>query len=247
MKKTMKSVLGALCALALLAGLTGVLPAVAEKADLAQEPTLLEQILERDGLLDGIWFPWFEGGSIGHGFTGNDVMAKYYGAAWSKVSMDAYGAHKIYREIYNLKAMGYNMLGFGGSVYDEGVVFDPHGDVLGVKQDYLDNARRFLDMCREIGMPVMWTICFHSSSAPDYYGMDAYNIFAQKYASSTVADHYAERFVRPVCQMLAEYPDVVGLVAIADEPENEINDSELGNHFDGHRAMYGVNQKNMII
>ena len=246
MKKTMKSVLGALCALALLAGLTGVLPAVAEKADLAQEPTLLEQILERDGLLDGIWFPWFEGGSIGHGFTGNDVMATYYGAAWSKVSMDAYGAHKIYREIYNLKAMGYNMLGFGGSVYDEGVVFDPHGDVLGVKQDYLDNARRFLDMCREIGMPVMWTICFHSSSAPDYYGMDAYNIFAQKYASSTVADHYAERFVRPVCRMLAEYPDVVALVAIADEPENEINDSELGNHFSGDRAMYGVNQENMV-
>ena len=245
MKSFTQKLIGALCAMALLLSLVGVMPAFAETAA-ADEPTLMEQILERDGLLDGIWFPWFDGGSIGHGFTGNDVMAKYYGEKWSKVSMDAYGAHKIYREIYNLKAMGYNMLGFGGSVYDEGVVFDAYGDVLGVKQDYLDNARRFLDMCREIGMPVMWTICFHSSSAPDYYGMDAYNIFAQKYASSTVADHYAERFVRPVCQMLAEYPDVVGLVAVADEPENEINDSQLGNHFEGNRVMYGVNQANMV-
>ena len=207
---------------------------------------LIEEILKRDGLIDGIWFPWFEGGSIGHGLTGNDVMAKYYGSSWSKVSMDAVGADKIYREIYNLKAMGYNILGYGGSVYDEGVIHDAYGDVIGIKQDYLDNARRLLNMCREIGMPVMWTVCFHSSSAPNYYGMDAYNIFSQKYARSEVADHYAEKFVRPLCQMLAEYKDVVALVAIADEPENEINDSAIGNNFGNSRSPYGVNRENMV-
>ena len=248
MKKYAIKWLAVLSVLALLTGLSGALPVVAAKEE---EPAvsgkmMIDEILERDGLLDGIWFPWFDGGSIGHGLTGNDVMAKYYGASWAKVSMDAYGAHKVYREIYNLKAMGYNMLGYGGSVYDEGVVFDPYGDVLGVKQDYLDNARRLLQMCRDIGMPVMWTICFHSSSSPNYHGMDAYNSFSQKYARAEVADHYAERFVRPVCEMLAEYPDVVGLVAIADEPENEINDSDIGNHFGGDRSMYGVNQENMV-
>jgi len=207
---------------------------------------LIEQILKRDGLIDGIWFPWFEGGSIGHGLTGNDVMAKYYGSSWSKVSMDSLGADRVYREIYNLKAMGYNILGYGGSVYDEGVIHDAYGDVIGIKQDYLDNARRLLNMCREIGMPVMWTVCFHSSSSPNYHGMDAYNIFSQKYARSDVADHYAERFVRPLCKMLAEYKDVVALVAIADEPENEINDSAVGDHFDNARAPYGVNRENMV-
>ena len=173
-------------------------------------------------------------------------MAKYYGSSWSKVSMDAVGADKIYREIYNLKAMGYNILGYGGSVYDEGVIHDAYGDVIGIKQDYLDNARRLLNMCREIGMPVMWTVCFHSSSSPNYHGMDAYNFFSQKYARKEVADHYAERFVRPLCKMLAEYKDVVALVAIADEPENEINDSAVGDHFANDRSPYGVNRENMV-
>ena len=131
-------------------------------------------------------------------------MVRYYGNNWSTVAMDTVGADKIYHEIYNLKAMGYNLLGYGGSIYDEGVIFDENGDVLGGKQEFLDNARRLLNMCREIGMPVMWTICFHSSSSPESHGMDAYNLFAQKYANPTIADHYAQRFVRPVCEMLAE-------------------------------------------
>ena len=212
----------------------------------SKQPMLIEQILQRDGLIDGIWFPWFDGGNVGHSLTGNDLMVRYYGNNWSKVAMDTVGADKIYREIYNLKAMGYNLLGYGGSIYDEGVIHDAYGDIIGVKQEFLDNARRLLNMCREIGMPVMWTICFHSSSAPQYYGMDAYNIMAQKYANRTIADHYAERFARPVCEMLKEYQDVVALVAIADEPENEINDSEYGNHAGGGRAYYGVTQADMV-
>ena len=209
--------------------------------------TLLEQIVERDGLLDGVWFPWFNAGGSGHNLTGNDVMAKYYDAANARVEMDYYGADKIYAEIYNLKAMGFNMMAYGGSIYGEGVIYDEYGDVKGIKQDYLDNARRLLDMCREIGMPVMWNIYFHSSSAPHYYGMQGWNIMSRMLGDRTVADHYAQRFVKPLCEMLAEYPDVVALVSIADEPENEINDAEIGNHFaDGIRAMYGVNRDDMI-
>ena len=216
MKRLVRLLLTVLCALALVVSTVAPVAAVSgTDIPWTSQDLLIEKILKRDGLIDGIWFPWFEGGSIGHGLTGNDVMAKYYGKGWSKVSMDAVGADKIYREIYNLKAMGYNILGYGGSVYDEGVIHDAYGDVIGIKQDYLDNARRLLDMCREIGMPVMWTVCFHSSSSPDYHGMDAYNIFSQKYARKDVADHYAERFVRPLCKMLAEYPDVVAMVGLA--------------------------------
>ncbi len=210
-----------------------------------EEQTLMEQILERDGFLDGIWYPWFDGGRVGHSLTGNETMVKYEGTGWSTVAMDTVGADEIYQQIYNLKAMGYNLLGYGGSIYDEGVIFDDYGDVLGIKQEFLDNARRLLDMCREIGMPVMWTVCFHSSSAPGYYGIEAYDIFSQKYCNPEITEHYVERFVRPMCEMLGEYKDVVALIAIADEPENEINDSEKGNHFSS-REMYGVNRDDMV-
>ena len=249
--KGLRTLLTLLCAVALLLGtVPAVAAAKAPGGDLAwtdsKSPLLIEQILQRDGLIDGIWFPWFDGGNVGHSLTGNELMVRYYGSSWSRPALDTVGADKIYREIYNLKAMGYNLLGYGGSIYDEGVIHDAYGDIIGCKQEFLDNARRLLDMCREIGMPVMWTICFHSSSAPEYYGMEAYNIMSQKYANHTVADHYAERFARPVCEMLAEYPDVVALVAIADEPENEINDSDLGNHVGGGRAQYGVTQEDMV-
>ena len=240
-----------LCALLLLVGLV---PAAAVSAALGEgfpytpekEPMLIEQILERDGFIDGIWFPWFDGGNVGHSLTGNETMVKYQGSSWSTVAMDTVGADKIYREIYNLKAMGYNVLGYGASIYDEGVIHDAYGDVVGIKQDYLDNARRLLNMCREIGMPVMWTVCFHSSSAPGYYGIESYDIFSQKYCNPQVTEHYVERFVRPMCKMLAEYKDILAMVAIADEPENEINDSEKGDHFGGQRAPYGVNLDDMV-
>lgn len=248
--KFVRTFLSLLCALTLLMVAVPVWAATAPGGDFpwtdSKKPLLIEQILQRDGLIDGIWFPWFDGGNVGHSLTGNDLMVRYYGNAWSKVAMDTVGADQIYREIYNLKAMGYNLLGYGGSIYDEGVVHDAYGDVIGIKQEFLDNARRLLNMCREIGMPVMWTICFHSSSSPQYHGMDAYNIFSQKYANHTVADHYAERFARPVCEMLAEYKDVVALVAIADEPENEINDPESGVHAGGGRAYYGVTEADMV-
>ena len=216
----------------------------------ASDKMLIEEILERDGFIDGIWMPWFNEGQTGHNLTGNELMAKYNSSStkdWNRVEMDYYGADKIYREIYNLKAMGYNIMAYGGSIFAEGVVFDDNGDVIGIKEEYLNNARRLLNMCREIGMPVMWNIYFHSSSLPSYYGIEGWHFITQMLGNPDVADNYAEKFVRPLCQMLAEYPDVVAMVSIADEPENEINDLGKGDHFPTNgREMYGVTHEDMI-
>ena len=215
------------------------------------EKMLIEEILERDGFIDGIWLPWFNSGQTGHNLTGNDLMATYYNSSsakdWNRVEMDYLGADVIYQDIYNLKAMGYNIMAYGGSIFGEGVIFDENGDVLGIKEEYLTNARRLLDICRAVGMPVMWNIYFHDSSMPSYYGMEGWHVICQMLGNNEIADHYAERFVRPLCEMLAEYPDVVALVSIADEPENQINDIGKGDHFDTKgREMYGVNQDDMI-
>ena len=162
---------------------------------------LIEEILERDGLIDGIWMPWFNEGQTGHNLTGNELMAKYNSSStkdWNRVEMDYYGADKIYREIYNLKAMGYNVLAYGGSIFAEGVVFDDNGDVIGIKQEYLNNARRLLNMCREIGMPVMWNIYFHSSSMPSYYGIEGWHFITQMLGNPDVADNYAGLYTETI-------------------------------------------------
>ncbi|MBQ4332433.1 MAG: carbohydrate binding domain-containing protein, partial [Clostridia bacterium] len=245
MTKTIRKILSVVCAIVLAVGAIAPAWSVSAQRMLPwlEEDNLLEQILQRDGYLEGVWFPWFTHDNLGHGLTGNDTMMKWAHNRWydfSSVGLDAYGAAKVYQEIYNLKAMGFNIMAYAGSAYGEGVIYDDNGDVLGIKKDYLQNVRRFLDMCRQVGMPLLWNICFHSSSVPDYYGMESWWIINAMYGDPTIADHYAERFVRPLCKVLAEYPDVIAIVALTDEIENETNDSEIGNLFSGGRAMYGT-------
>lgn len=225
----MKKWLSFLCALTLLLALVPAAAVPAAAAETKARKTLYQEILERDGFIEGVWYPWFTHDNLGCGLTTNETAAKYITNPWydfKKVGIDAYGADKVYAEIYNLKALGYNMLAYAGSAYGEGVVYDDNGDVTGIKQEYLDNVRRFLDICRDVGMPVMWNIYFHCSSVPDYYGMDAWNMMCRMLGDNTVADHYAQKFVRPLCKVLSEYDDVVALIALTDEVENEINDPD---------------------
>jgi len=250
-KNSIKKLLSVLCVLALLAGLTGMLPAVADDAVQAEPKNLYQQILERDGFIEGIWFPWFTHSYAGCSLTTNAVAHKWMDNRWydfDTVGMDAYGADKIYQEIYNLKALGYNMMAYPGSFFGEGVVYDDNGDVLGIKEDYVANMRRLLDMCRQVGIPVMWNILLHSSSMHTDYGFDAWTMVTQMYCNPTVADHYVEQFVRPMCKVLAEYPDVVALVALTDEIENEMNDTAIGNKTAGDNpaVAYGVSKADML-
>lgn len=244
----MKKRLSLLCALILLVTLTlPLFGTVAVSAETRARKTLYQEILERDGFIEGVWYPWFTHDHLGCGLTANEVAAQYITNGWydfKKVGIDTYGADKIYAEIYNLKALGYNMLAYAGSAYGEGVVYDNNGDVVGIKEDYLQNTRRFLDICRDIGMPVMWNIYFHCSSVPDYYGMDAWNRMCRMLGDNTVADHYAQRFVKPLCKVLGEYDDVVALIALTDEVENEINDSSVPNAY-ANKA-YGTTKEKIL-
>lgn len=213
-----------------------------------EEKTGIEKILERDGYLEGIWYPWLTHHNLGHGFTTNELMVKYCGDTWDDVGFEQYGAKNLYREIYNLKALGFNIMGYEGSIYGEGVIYDDYGNVLGIKEEYLKNVRSFLELCREVEMPLLWTVCCHSTTVNDYYedGKYVWDIISQAYANPVVADQYAENFVKPLCRLFAEYPDVVVMIAATSEAENEINDSDLGNHFGSNRDTYGVTQEAML-
>ena len=229
---------------ALLCSLAGCgLPAQGENT--LPEANSVAQIIARDGYLDGIWFPWLSHNDLGHGFTANETMTKYVGNTWSTVGIDKYSDQYLLEQIYNLKALGFNIMGYEGSIYAEGVIFDEHGDVIGIKEDYLANTRRFLNLCREAEMPVLWTVCCHSTSAVSYYNLEVWYRMTQMYAVQEVADHYAERFVKPLCAVLAEYPDVVVMCATTSEVENEMNDAAMGN-FTENRETYGVNRDSML-
>ena len=252
MHKLRNTLTAALCALMLLSAVVSGMLAQgavsdADPSPAPADPTALSvaDILERDGYLEGIWFPWLTHDDLGHGFTANETMVEYVNDNWSTVGIDQYSDTYLLEQIYNLKALGFNIMGYEGSIYAEGVIFDENGDVIGIKQEYLDNVRRFLDLCRQAEMPVLWTVCCHSASAVSYYNLEVWYRMTQMYAVKEVADHYAERFVKPLCAVLAEYPDVVVMTATTSEVENEMNDPDMGNFTDS-RETYGVTRESML-
>lgn len=216
-------------------------------------------ILEVDGYIEGVWIPWLTHSWLGSSLAPNDLedydsytladgTKKDYWQNLNEVGIDNYNNTQLEMEIFNLKALGYNAMAYAGSPWGEGRVNDLNTwECTGVKDEYLKNIRRFLDICRRVGMPVVWYIHFHSSAVSGYSSLDMWYKIAQVQGNKAYADSYAENFVKPVCEVLAEYRDVVVMCGIADETFNEINDSEAGDKFaEGDREQYGVTQEDSM-
>ena len=213
-----------------------------------------------DGYIEGVWIPWLTHTYLGSSLAPNDLegydnytlsdgTVKDYWQPLGTVGFDGdYSTTQLEMEIFNLRALGYNVLAYAGAPWGEGRINDLNTwYTTGVKQVYLDNIRKFLDICRKVNMPVCWYMHFHSSALPGYTNLDMWYKVAQVQGSKEGADSYAKNFVKPVAELLAEYRDVVAMVGIADETFNEINDSDLGDKFnEGDRENYGVTQEDSM-
>lgn len=219
-------------------------------------------VIERDGYIEGCWYPWFthswlgsslctspEMEAIDHWYDAdkNDGSTKDYWQNMSQCGFDQLGAAQIKMEIFNLKALGFNMMAYMGSPWGEGVKFETNTwKPIGVKEEYLKNMRNLLNICREVGMPVLWYVHCHSSAVPQYASLDMWYRITQSYS---YPEEYAENFVKPVAQVLAEYRDVVVMVGLSDELENEMNDSDYvadPKFEQDSRHHYGVNQETAL-
>lgn len=216
-------------------------------------------ILKIDGYIEGVWIPWLTHSWLGSSLAPNDLESydnytlsdgtvKDYWQNMNEVGIDKYDNTQLEMEIFNLRALGFNAMAYAGSPWGEGRVNDLNTwECTGIKEEYLKNVRKFLDICRRAQMPVVWYIHFHSSAVSGYSNLDMWYKIAQVQGHKAYADSFAENFVKPLCQVLAEYRDVVVMCGIADETFNEINDSELGDKFvEGDREGYGVTQEDSM-
>ena len=126
-----KILLPLLCVVALSVCMLGVLSFTGSTEDISAKKydansdgrVTVPEILERDKYLEGVWYPWFTHQYLGCSLGQNPELEKIdqpeggsdYYANFNNVGIDDYGADKIKQEIFNLKALGYNMLGFEGS------------------------------------------------------------------------------------------------------------------------------------
>lgn len=237
-----------ICAVALL---IGCFFSVAELADKGKsEPkNRYEEILAEDGFVFGMNYPWIQ---IGHTLTGNEAMLKYGitdDGDPMTVGLDLYGDEYLYEGLYNLRALGYTMIGYWGSTYGEGVIYDEYGHVTGVKEEYLTNIARYLEICRRADMTVLWILQAHNDALISYFGEKGKNLWdlcSQAIVNPDESEAYIENFIRPVLRVLAQYPDVVALISASSEAENEINDNAWGDKFGGDRSHYGTTQEKMV-
>ena len=245
-KAIWKPLIAAACCIALLTGVFGVAQAGGLLKRSKAENTW-QKLREENGFVFGINYPWLTGG-LGNSLTSNELMVKYVGNSWGTPAIDVYGTEQLYRDFYNIKAMGYDVVGYWGSCYGEGVIYDDYGDVLGVKEEYLKNMRVYLDLIRKANLKVLWIVHAHSETISSYYNKECWDIVSQMYCNPEVTEHYVEKFVRPVCKVLADYKDVVALVSAGCEPENEINDDAIqeSTHVIGDRQIFGVNKDAML-
>ena len=90
LKRRLIALVSALVMLASLIPLAA-LPATAEMGGdfpWTKEQTLVEEILERDGFIDGVWYPWLFAAKNGRSLCGNKVMAQFHGEAWATAAID---------------------------------------------------------------------------------------------------------------------------------------------------------------
>ena len=117
-------------------------------------------ILKVDGVINGVWIPWLTHSWLGSSLAANDLenydnytlsdgTVKDYWQNMNSVGIDNYDNTELEMEIFNLKALGYNMLAYAGSPWGEGRQNDLNTwECTGIKDEYLKNVRKFLDICR---------------------------------------------------------------------------------------------------
>lgn len=129
----------------------------------------------------------------------------------TSIALDTWGDEAIYEGLYNLRALGYRTIAYWGSVHGEGVIYGDHGEVLGVKEEYLANIDRFLNLCKRADMTVMWVVSAHSDSIVELGEggealLDNLRIF-EVGTGETVEDSYEEPPVEPDEPVKPEDPD----------------------------------------
>ena len=216
----------------------GVIPAAAETAPAAEKTTLLQQVLEQDGFLNGIDYMWIDDG---HTFSDNQL----YGFDTNTFS-DGDGAATVYSDMINIKALGYNcvhIMAQGGRM--EGVQFDENGHILGLSDEYKKNFRRYLEILDETDMNFAVFLQFHTTKIYSELGKEAWDRATQYYGDDAVRKEYMTLVMTPILDILKDFQHRILFLSLGDELENEINDVSLDWNYDSDRGVYGVSFEDM--
>ncbi len=197
--------------------------------------TLYEKVLEEDGFIYGI--NYLNPGETGHTWADNEV----YGYNTNSFS-DGVGAEWVKEDAYNMKRLGYNCVQIVALGYQcEGIDYGENGEIIGLTDEFKKNYREYIKILSEAGLNLGVIINFHETIIYSELGKNAWDKATQYYCNPEVRKVYFEKCVTPVLDILKDYEDSIMYIALGDELENMINDSELQfNTVESDRSVYGV-------
>ena len=189
-----------------------------------------ERLLASDGLIYGMDVDWFGDATQGNTSLGQDTLvdmpSQYNEISWRK-------------NITNIKALGFNCVNvwlLQGGV--GGVSFNKDGIATGLTDDFISNLKSMLDIAREVGIDILPAITPHGLSSFFYRTVNGLTAPERAYKyyrfywdgkDSEARNAYYENAVSPLCNILADYQDIIPIVALTIENgTGMVSDAEKG-------------------
>lgn len=180
----------------------------------AATKTLYQQAIDDHGFIYGINYPWVSG----QGCSLSNNEARDLTCTFSENSVKS--------GFYNVKKIGFDAAILWVFMMAEGIDFDETGDVVGVHDTLLKNLETTLKIAREYGVGLSLTIMPHldyNLEAGTYQGSkERYDKYSRMFTDPTVRDHFFEKAVVPVLELINKYRDTVFAISTTCEPEGDI-------------------------
>ncbi len=170
--------------------------------------TYISERLEKNGYVNGIYIPWFQGK-----WYGRDIGTTFYG---NNAGECCFNEKYIRKTFYNARMMGYEMAKIWLNEAFEGMLYDEKGTVIGVEPLFLQNLERLYQIARDVDLNI--SICLFDHCECSFTGnkfeYDKHTRFMQVPSET---DKYIKNYVYPILELSRKYG--VELVDIYAEPE----------------------------
>jgi len=189
-----------------------------------------EYILARDGFIYGCDYNWpADVEYVNHCLGDNHI-------AFDGNQTATFNRYQAFTDIYNIHAIGFNAVNYWILSSLQGITFDQEGFAIGLDENFLENLRSVLDICREIGIAVVPSMQPHGS-ANSWGGKNSrgesavyvWNKYFKFIWYKKAREMYINNVIKPVCKVFAEYQDIILCVGLTIENDTGwVSDMDLG-------------------
>lgn len=168
----------------------------------------IEDIIKRNGFINGIYTPWFH-----KDWFGFDIGKSVYDG-YNKCFFDEAYIESVF---YNCKAIGFDMAKIWMNESFEGMLFDEKGSVIGVEPVFMQNFSKLLQIVKKLDFKL--SICLNAHQEMYYpENKPLYDRYMRFVYLEEETEKYIENWVNPILRTAAEY-GCVPLIDVYAEPE----------------------------